>query len=484
MIEKDISITAESDPHIPNNIILGKQYKDAKLIGDGAIGKCLLVTDTCDNKEKVIKIIKNYKLWEALSNNANSLKEISHKNIVKTLDVKILNGYPCIIEEYVSGCNLETLALTHPITLSICVQILEDILSALQYMNDLGISHKDIKPSNILYDPQHSKATLVDLDYAVLSEKTQGKFLGTIKYSAPEQTLQNYTSIKSDCYSLGLVLCYLIIGQLPFLFDLNKRDDIIKQQLEKRIKSNSAYPCTVLEKLYTLITALISYDYNTRITIGDAVDSIAEIKDIISKSSTDVIFDTAQSTELNASWSEFTTTSIIEKTVVSIATSIPPINDLRWDDSFITPNYPTKISSSISEDKPKEDRHDGTYRPKLMQEYDNILLQAKISFGLWVTSILICFAMIIIAMCLIISGNYIEGIITTVLDAFVLALQKLFNIREDHYRKMVEQKMKHLEDGDYLEYAFEKARIFENPTDRNREAMMLLKQIKECTNNS
>ena len=198
-------------------------------------------------------------------------------------------------------------------------------------------------------------------------------------------------------------------------------------------------------------------------------------------SSTNVVLRDTHTLERIEPWSVFPATSLIETTVVGIATSIPPFIHFRRDDITENSKDHTERNSVVNEDVNKIGRHDGTYRSKLMKEYDNILLQAKISFGLWVVSILICFAMVIVAMCLIIKGEYFQGIITAVLDAFVLAIQKLFNIREDHYRKMVEQKMKHLEDGDYLEYVFEKAKMFENPKDRNREAIELLKQIKECT---
>ena len=476
MKKKNILITEESEPNLPSDIILGKRYKIITLIGNGAIGKCFLVTDTYDHKEKIIKIIKNSALWEILSGNASLLKKIDHKNIVRTLGIKILNGYPCVIQEYIPGYNLEDLALSHPITLNICLQILEDILNALQYMNDLGISHKDIKPSNILYDSQNSKTTLVDLDYSVINEKTHKKYLGTIKYSAPEQVLQNYTSIKSDCYSLGLVLCYLIIGQLPFDVDLTNREYIIKQHLEKMIKSNPAYPCLALEKLYNLITSLLSFDYNKRITIDEALSLVKEIKNNITQTSPNIILRDTHTIPHNEPWKVFSTPSLLETTVIGLE---PSFNYFNLSAISRVSNDTASIYNTLK----KEQRAD-TYRSKLMNEYDNILVQAKISFGLWVTSILICFTMIIIAMYLIIKGEYIQGLFTALLDVFVLAIQKLFNIREDHYRKLIEQKMKHLEDGDYIEYAFEKAMMFENPKDRNREAMELLKQIKECTKNN
>ena len=381
MKRANISIVEESKFDIPKDTVLGNRYRVIKPIGDGAIGKCYLVTDTREHKERVIKVIKNQELWDTLSNNAKVLKKINHKNIVKTQEVKVLNGYPCFVQEYISGCSLEALALNESITLGICVQILEDILSALKYMDDLGVSHKDIKPSNIIYDSQQNKATLVDLDYAVINGENYRKFLGTIKYSAPEQVLQNYTSVKSDCYSLGLVLCYLIIGRLPFNVDLNKRDYIIKQHLERAIKSNPAYPCPALEKLYTLISSLVSYEYNKRISIADAVDLALEIKNVISESSTNIVLYDTQTVDHVEPWSVFPATTLIETTVVGIANSFPPFNHYGQE------NMPEKArdneKNNVSkENSNKEQRYNNsTYRTKLMAEYDNILLNRGTDFA-------------------------------------------------------------------------------------------------------
>ena len=60
-----------------------------------------------------------------------------------------------------------------------------------------------------------------------------------------------------------------------------------------------------------------------------------------------------------------------------------------------------------------------------------------------------------------------------------MAIQKLFNIREDYYRKLMEQKIKHLETGDYLEYAFEKIEKLHSLEVQDREILELIKTIKE-----
>ena len=124
------------------------------------------------------------------------------------------------------------------------------------------------------------------------------------------------------------------------------------------------------------------------------------------------------------------------------------------------------------------------YQKQLLKEYDNILFEAKMSFGLWVLSIIICFVLIFIIIYLLINEKYIQGICSAVLDCFVLAIQQLFKIREDHYRKMVEQKIEHLKNIDYLEYFYEKNKDIDNNIEkRNAEVIKLSDKINKYTNN-
>ena len=456
------------------------QYNIIEQIGSGAIGSCFLVNDNTDNTLKVIKIVKNLRLWQVLNKNPDLMLNLNHPNIVKTHNITFINGKPCIIQDYAEGTNLQQLSSQQPITLKLCLKILEDILSALAYLDSLGLSHKDIKPSNIIYDIKQNKATLVDLDYTVFNYYNHRKYLGTIQYSAPEQIINNRTSATADCYSLGLVIAYLIMGKIPFATNLKKQNDLVKQELLASIKINSN---PILSAFYSFIEALLTYDFKERISINDALYTANQLKKSIVSSEEDVIFFTPDDRTIYEPTTYYPTISIIAKSLVSIAVTLPPTRHRRTDFSgdTIPPAYIPTVPPTASVDLPP--KTDDSFRKKLVEEYDIIRTQAKISFRCWIASIILFFGMMITAMVLIITGNYLQGVLTALMDGFVVGVQKLFNIREDHYQDLVKQKLNHLQNLDYMDYAFAKTDAFSDPKERNQAAIDLLKQIKNDTKN-
>lgn len=118
------------------------------------------------------------------------------------------------------------------------------------------------------------------------------------------------------------------------------------------------------------------------------------------------------------------------------------------------------------------------YLDQLLKEYDNILLQAKVSFWLWVTSFVFCYLIVAITVILIIKGQYIEALTTVVLESLVYAVQRLFAIREDHYRDLINMKIRHLEVGDYLDYAFEKMSYTDDIEIRNMGVSKIIDSIR------
>lgn len=465
--------------NISDNIEFGKRYEILRLIGDGAIGKCFLTIDHQSNEKRVIKVIKNERLWESLCEKSSILLGLKDNNIVKIFSIEYINGYPCVIQEYISGNSLDTFFQTTNITFETCICILHDILYALNCLQKNNLSHKDIKPSNIIYDPVSKKATLVDIDYLTFNNTGAKKYLGTIKYSAPEQVIDNSTSIAADIYSLGLVVSELIIGKIPFRVDLKLRNSLIEDQLEN-ILCTEVSLSNVSKQLCLLLKSMLAFSPEERISIEDAILKTSSIEEAYVRTELkDFIIHNVNFVEKEYYQQTFNPISLIETTVVGISITVPPKDhDINTYEDHNLGDSSEKTKNIL---KSKKQNGTRTYREQLISEYDNILLQAKITFGLWVSAVILCYLIIFIAIRMLLKGQYMEGIIITLLDAFIIGVQKLFNIREDHYRNLVEKKMQHLEMGDYIEYAFEKVDCFDDPRDRTREAMLLLKQIKECS---
>ena len=461
--------------NIPNNIYFGEQYINLGVIGDGAIGKCYLINEYQSNTKRVIKVIKESKVWDNINAKAKKLLEIEHNNIVKVLRVEDINGYHCIIQEYVAGNGLDTLGKESKVTVKICLRILEDILSALQYMQINDLSHKDIKPSNIIYDATIEKATLVDLDYTMIENEHYKKFFGTIKYSAPEQVMKNETSIGADCYSLGLVLCYLLIGDIPFSVDIRNNNRLILERLQSVLVKDYEQQAYIGKRLFELLKSMLVFDSHKRKNVVDILKLVKEIKNECTDAEMDVILRDTNYIFPREKKEIYNQISLIEKTFAYVATTA----EISLCNSVTEVDVTSKRAKERVKKESSNNKRKGSYRSQLVAEYDNILLQAQIAFGLWVAAVVMCFLIVILSLFFVAKGRYIQGAMVAVLDAFVVAIQKIFYVREDHYRKLVDQKLKHLEDGDSLEYVFEKAEYLDDPIARNREAMKLLKRIKE-----
>ena len=127
-----------------------------------------------------------------------------------------------IVMPFMEGGTLRARIRRSPLTLAEVCSCLQDIADALDYIHARGIIHRDIKASNVLLDDAGT-CYLTDLGIArVVTDATQltstGNVLGTVDYLAPELFEPNRKSdIRSDLYSLGVVLYEMVTGQLPFI---------------------------------------------------------------------------------------------------------------------------------------------------------------------------------------------------------------------------------------------------------------------------
>lgn len=159
------------------------------------------------------------KLDNQFSDEARLVAKLQHPHIIRLMDFGIESS-PYLVMEYAAG---GTLRGKHPrgavAPLSLIARYVEQIASALQYVHDLRIIHRDIKPDNILLRAD-STAALSDFGIVAIMHTMQTHasqdFQGTFAYAAPEQ-LADRASPASDQYSLGVVVYELLSGHLPFM---------------------------------------------------------------------------------------------------------------------------------------------------------------------------------------------------------------------------------------------------------------------------
>ena len=148
---------------------------------------------------------------------------LQHPNIVIVYDLGDEDGMPFIVMEYVDGDPLDKLiASGKQLSLIEKLGIIEQVCLALGYAHQRGVIHRDIKPANVIVQ-QGGMAKIVDFGIARVQSSgpeggltRTGNVIGTIHYIAPERLKGLPFDGRSDIFSTGVMLYYLLTGQLPF----------------------------------------------------------------------------------------------------------------------------------------------------------------------------------------------------------------------------------------------------------------------------
>ena len=158
---------------------------------------------------------------ERFHKEANSLTKLDNPHIVQIYDFGNDHGVPYLIMEYVKGTDLKTYLKEHyPLSCEKVVDIMEQILSAVESAHRIGIIHRDLKPQNILID-NYGKVKVTDfgISIAAMESATITKtntMIGSVHYISPEQARGSIITKQSDIYSLGIILFELLTGKVPF----------------------------------------------------------------------------------------------------------------------------------------------------------------------------------------------------------------------------------------------------------------------------
>ncbi len=204
---------------------LDGRYEIHELIGVGGMANVYRCTDTLDDREVAIKILKdeflnNDEFIRRFKNESKAIAMLSHPNIVKVYDVSFGDMIQYIVMEYIDGITLkEYIARQGIIEWKDVLHLTIQVLRALQHAHECGIVHRDIKPQNIML-LQDGTIKVTDFGIARFSDKATrtmtDQAIGSVHYIAPEQARGDSTDGKTDIYSVGVMLYEMLTGTLPF----------------------------------------------------------------------------------------------------------------------------------------------------------------------------------------------------------------------------------------------------------------------------
>lgn len=222
------------------------RYEIVGKIGTGGMSDVYKAMDHTLGRYVAVKVLKqefsaDMTFVTKFRTEAQSAAGLEHPNIVNVYDVGSENGFYYIVMEYVEGITLKTYIekkgrLNYKETLSIAIQVSRGIQAA----HAKNIIHRDIKPQNIIISTD-GKVKVTDFGIArAVSENTiHSDVMGSVHYVSPEQARNGYVSVRSDIYSLGIVMYEMVTGRVPF--DGDSPVSIAIQHLQEEIVDPSAY---------------------------------------------------------------------------------------------------------------------------------------------------------------------------------------------------------------------------------------------------
>lgn len=210
------------------------RYRILRTLGAGGMGVVYLAEQTEPIRRQVaLKLIRGSgardDILARFQAEQQTLAQFDHPNVAHVLDAGTAeDGSPYFVMEYVDGESLDAFCARGKLDLTSTIELFLQICDGIQHAHQRGIIHRDIKPSNVLVSEASRrpsariidfgiaraiKGSLVDRPFATQA----GQAIGTLAYMSPEQAgaIDVEIDTRTDIYSLGLTLYYMLTGTLP-----------------------------------------------------------------------------------------------------------------------------------------------------------------------------------------------------------------------------------------------------------------------------
>ncbi len=216
-----------------------KQYRITEKLGQGGMGEVYLAEDTRLKRQVALKVLPEEVTADPsrrarLEREAQAVAALNHPNIVTIYSVEEVEGQFFITMELVKGQLLSALLKPDGMALPQLFDIFIPLADAVAAAHERGITHRDLKPDNVMLDSA-GRVKVLDFGLAKVTEEmaegsestdathlptaavtAEGQILGTVHYMSPEQAEGRSVDTRSDVFSLGIVLYEMLTGTRPF----------------------------------------------------------------------------------------------------------------------------------------------------------------------------------------------------------------------------------------------------------------------------
>jgi serine/threonine protein kinase/outer membrane protein assembly factor BamD (BamD/ComL family) len=270
--------------------ILGNRYKIIREIGSGGMAWVYLAEDLSEGTQVAAKVLypqfsEDISYIQRFNREAKLAISLNELHIVRVLDYGATRDIHYLIMEHIEGRDLlEILEEKGPLSYEEVLNIAFQVAKALEHASQHGIVHRDIKPQNLMVT---ADGTVKVCDFGIaravaLPSLTQSGFVGSPYYISPEQAMGENVDVRSDIYSLGIVMYQMLSGKLPF--DAKSPWSIISQHIASKppsLRLNNTDLPEAVEHLVNRAMAKRPEDrFQTPVELIQAVEDVFSGKEV------------------------------------------------------------------------------------------------------------------------------------------------------------------------------------------------------------
>ena len=271
----------QTDPLI--GLLVDERYRVTRRLARGGMATVYVAQDERLDRPVALKVMHPHladsdAFVERFRREARSAARIVHPGVVSVFDQGIVTGQGFLVMELIDGTNLRQLLRAQgAFTIPQALRYTTDTLEALRAAHRVGVIHRDIKPENILV-PTDGPAKVTDFGLAraasEVSMSSTGNMLGTVAYIAPEIATTAEADVRSDIYSVGIMLYEMLTGAVPWAGESPLQ--IASHHVSDNVPSPSAAQPWIPREIDDLVAALTAREpANRPADASDAIDLVA-----------------------------------------------------------------------------------------------------------------------------------------------------------------------------------------------------------------
>lgn len=238
-------------------------FRVERRLGSG--GTALVLHVRREGRDFALKVPHDAGCGERLLSEAKTLRDLRHEHIVALRDVVTLGGLPCLLLEFAGDRSLgDVLREQGTLPLDLARRYGDDLLSAVQYLEEAGVTHRDIKPTNVGFTSLSKKQShLLLLDFSLSSTDSTAITAGTAEWRDPWLYLRGAWDAEADRYAAAAVLYHALTAARPALPQGDATSEIVVEA--------ERFDAAVRDRLTAFFRRAFAKDSKTRFTSAEAM---------------------------------------------------------------------------------------------------------------------------------------------------------------------------------------------------------------------